>query len=209
MCDSGHTHAPIFQRRVSPSDAWVPPVLGGGPRVDLPPGKSSMLELRLTTDAKRVTAMRKAIGRECRRSNARAEHAETVAFVAEQLVGEDDGARRRGRRAERPSEVLVIVTVQSDATMLMVRVARPAQPELGDRRERVLQSHTSRWSTMSGRDGRTIWAEIARTAAAGSARAPRASGRSVAAPEPVTHAVRKSRPGRLRVEALFASAPSD
>jgi hypothetical protein len=168
-----------------------------------------MLELRLTADAKRVTAMRKAISRECRRSNVGPEHAETVAFVAEQLVGEDDGARRRGRRAERPSEVLVIVTVQSDATMLMVRVARPAHTELGDRRERVLQSHTSRWSTMSGRDGRTIWAEITRTAAGESAREPGASGRSVAAPEPVTHAVRKSRPGRLRVEVLSALAPSD
>lgn len=154
-----------------------------------------MLELRLTADAKRVTAMRKAISRECRRSNVGPEHAETVAFVAEQLVGGGDGARGRGRRPERPSEVLVIVTVQSDATMLMVRVARPAHAELGDRREQVLRNHTSRWSTMSGRDGRTIWAEITRTAVGASA--------------PVTHAVRKSRPGRLRVEALPAVAPSD
>jgi hypothetical protein len=154
-----------------------------------------MLELRLTADAKRVTAMRKAISRECRRANVGPEHVETVAFVAEQLVGGDDAPRRRGRRAERPSAVLVIVTVQSDATMLMVRVARPAHSELGDRRERLLQSHASRWSTMSGRDGRTIWAEITRSTV----------GESV----PATQAVRKSRPGQLRVEALSALAPSD
>ena len=58
--------------------------------------------------------------------------------------------------------MLVIVTVQSDATMLMLRDPRPERPELGERRARVLQEHTSRWSTMCGRDGRTIWAEIAR-----------------------------------------------
>jgi hypothetical protein len=153
-----------------------------------------MLELRLTADVKRVTAMRKAIS-QCRRANVGPEHAEMVAFVAEQLVDGDDGPRRRGRRAERPSVVLVIVTVQSDAIMLMVRVARPAHTELGDRRERVLQSHASRRSTMSGRDGRTIWAEITRSTV----------GESV----PVTQAVRNSRPGRLRVEALSALAPSD
>jgi hypothetical protein len=66
--------------------------------------------------------------------------------------------------------VLVIVTVQSDATMLMVRETKRGQADLGDRRRRLLEDGTTRWSTMSGRDGRTIWAEIPRTAEPGIAR---------------------------------------
>jgi hypothetical protein len=130
-----------------------------------------MLELRLT-DAKRITSMGEAIRRECRRVNAGPQHADTLVFVAEQLVGEDDRGRARGRRAERASEVLVIVNVQSDATMLMVRHARPAPRELGDRREWLLQEYATRWSTMSGGDGRTIWAEISPTRVAEPAPAP-------------------------------------
>ena len=59
----------------------------------------------------------------------------------------------------------MLVTVQSDATMLMVRDAQPGTAELGDRRNHVLEQYTTRWSTISGRDGRTIWAEIDRDAA--------------------------------------------
>jgi hypothetical protein len=109
-----------------------------------------MLELRLTADAKRIASMRAAIGRECRLSNVGAEHAEMVALLAEQLL--------TGRR----SEVLVVVTVQSDATLLMVRDTRPDNAQLGARRQDLLNGCTTRWSTMSGSDGRTIWAEISR-----------------------------------------------
>lgn len=119
-----------------------------------------MLELRVTADVKRIASMRDAIRRECARLQTGVAHAEMVAFVAEHLVGTRVGTRS----ARRSSEVLMIVTVQSDATMLMVREPRPAQSDLGEARQRVLQQHTTRWSTMSGRDGRTTWAEIARTA---------------------------------------------
>ena len=94
--------------------------------------------------------MRAAISRECRRSNAGAEHAETVTLLAEQLL------------TDRRSEVLVIVTVQSDATMLMVRDTRPDNAQLGARRHELLDGNASCWSTMSGTEGRTIWAEISR-----------------------------------------------
>jgi hypothetical protein len=119
-----------------------------------------MLELRVTADVKRIASMRDAIRRECERAQTGVEHAEMVAYVAERLVG-SPGRTRVGRR---PPEMLIIVTVQSDATMLMVREPRPAQSELGAERQCMLAHHTTRWSTMSGRDGRTIWAEIARTA---------------------------------------------
>ena len=108
-----------------------------------------MLEIRLPADAKRIAAMGDVIRRECRRVGAGEEHAENVARIAEELV--------RGA-----SEVLVVLTVQSDATLLMVRDARPQHAELGDRRHALLRASTERWSTISGRDGRTIWAEIAR-----------------------------------------------
>ncbi len=119
-----------------------------------------MIELRLTADVKRIASMRDAIRRECERAQTGVEHAEMVAFVAEHLVGGYGRERKRvGRRA---SEVLMIVTVQSDATMLMVRDPHPGHRELGEPRQHMLQAHTTRWSTMSGRDGRTVWAEIAR-----------------------------------------------
>jgi hypothetical protein len=133
----------------------VPPILGGTHFF-------LMIELRLTADVKRIAAMRDAIRRECARVETSVEHAEMVAFVAEPLVGGFGPSRKRtGRRL---SEVLMIVTVQSDATMLMVRDPRPTHAELGESRQRMLQQHTTRWSTMSGRDGRTVWAEIARPA---------------------------------------------
>ncbi len=130
-----------------------------------------MLELRLTADAKRIASMRDAIHRECLRLDATPRHAEAVALLAERLAsGGDAGLGRRAGR--RRAEVLVIVTVQSDATMLMVRESTPDQIELGARRQLLLQSSASRWSTMSGGEGRTIWAEIARSTDAVPAREP-------------------------------------
>src|SRR4051794_3227331 len=108
-----------------------------------------MLELYLTADPKRLASMRDAVARECGRARLAPEHAAVVALVTEQLVG-----------SRRSSEVFVLVTVQSDATMLMVRDPRPQHAELGADRHRLLERYTSRWSTISGRDGRTIWAEI-------------------------------------------------
>ena len=119
-----------------------------------------MLELRLTADVKRIASMRDAIRRECERGRTGVVHGEMVAFVVEHLVVFAD-RKRVGRRS---SEVLVIVTVQSDATMLMVRDPRPTHVELGEQRRRILEEQTTRWSTISGRDGRTVWAEIVRTA---------------------------------------------
>src|SRR5882757_9532442 len=120
-----------------------------------------MLELRLIADAKRLASMRDAVSRECERAKAAPEHAARVALVIEQLIGapEQPGGRRLRRRVS--GEVFVLVTVQSDATMLLVRDPRAENDGLGERRRQLLQEHASRWSTMSGRDGRTVWAEIA------------------------------------------------
>lgn len=106
--------------------------------------------------------MRDAIRRECARSTIDPEHAETIVFVAEQLALGDRDDGRRGNRRERRSELFVILTVQSDEALLMVREAQPRLPELGPQRLQLLADYTSSWSTMSGRDGRTIWAEIPR-----------------------------------------------
>jgi hypothetical protein len=46
--------------------------------------------------------------------------------------------------------------------MLLVRDPRTERDELGDRRHTALDALATRWSTMSGVDGRTIWAEIPR-----------------------------------------------
>src|SRR3954447_11084238 len=118
-----------------------------------------MLELRLNADAKRIASMCDAVLRECARLKTGEDHADVVSLVVAQLVTGDDHKPVRGRA----SDVLVIVTVQSDATMVMVRDARPAQLELGESRDAVLKRYTTRWSTMSGRDGRTIWAEVCRS----------------------------------------------
>ncbi len=126
-----------------------------------------MLELRLTVDAKRLASMREAVTQECLRANVDTAHAHRVAFLAELLI--DHGASREARhgrrrlRARRP-EALVIVTVQSDATMLMVRETTPRPTDLGPLREQLLEAFTARWSTMAGLDGRTIWAEVTRAA---------------------------------------------
>jgi hypothetical protein len=128
-----------------------------------------MLELRLTADEKKIAAMHLAVERECERSKTGPDHVARVALIVEQLVGvpEPRGrGRGRSRRARTPGDVFVIVTVQSDATMLIVRDTRPEHGGLGERRQQVLEDHTSSWSTMSGPDGRTVWAEIARTVAA-------------------------------------------
>jgi hypothetical protein len=121
-----------------------------------------MLELRLTADEKKIAAMHLAIERECERSKTGPDHAARVALLVAQLVGAPE-PRGRGRRVRTPGDVFVIVTVQSDATMLIVRDTRPEHGGLGASRQGVLQEHTSSWSTMSGPDGRTIWAEISRT----------------------------------------------
>ncbi len=122
-----------------------------------------MLELRLNGDAKRMAAMRAAIRRECDRSSAGSGHAEQIAVVIEGLV-QNDAPRSAPHRlgAGRRPGVFVVVTVQSDATMLMLRDTRRDGRELGYRRQHMLETHTSGWSTMVGPDGRTIWAEIAR-----------------------------------------------
>ncbi|MEA2147066.1 MAG: hypothetical protein QOG59_2653, partial [Solirubrobacteraceae bacterium] len=126
-----------------------------------------MLELRLTADEKKIAAMHLAIERECERSKTGPDHVARVALIVEQLVGvPEPRGRGRSRRARTPGDVFVIVTVQSDATMLIVRDTRPEHGGLGQRRQQVLEDHTSSWSTMSGPDGRTVWAEIARAVAA-------------------------------------------
>jgi hypothetical protein len=124
-----------------------------------------MLELRLTADAKRIAAMGEAIRRECSRAHTSPAHAESVALVAAQLVAGDAAVATRRRRGERSPEVLVIVTVQSDVTLLMVRETRPADAALAEGRRALLDAGTARWSMVSGPEDRTIWAEIERTAA--------------------------------------------
>jgi hypothetical protein len=173
-----------------------------------------MLEFRLVADAKRIAALRGAIRRECGRAGAGAEHADTVVLVAEHLVAAEGDVREGDvrpsvRRGGRASEVLVIVSVQSDATMLMVRDARPELAELGDRRQAVLKACTERWSTISGRDGRTIWAEIARVSVVGRVREQIAAVPSPAAPEPTVRTSRLHQPIRLRVPTRPTLAPSD
>ena len=168
-----------------------------------------MIELRLTADVKRIASMRDAIRRECARAQTGVEHAEMVAFVAEHLVG--GYGRERKRTGRRSSEVMMIVTVQSDATMLMVRDPRPAQAELGEARQRMLKDHTTRWSTMSGRDGRTVWAEIARKAGTAPAPAPVvASAKAPAAgAEPADGASWSDRAIRMRLRVAPAFPSSD
>jgi hypothetical protein len=121
-----------------------------------------MLELRVVGGARQLACMREAIARECRRGRADDDHVERVCALACELIAKDVpiSAARPLVRRERP--VLVLVTVHSDATMLLVRDSRAARDDLGDRRHSALEASTSRWSTMSGVDGRTIWAEIPR-----------------------------------------------
>ncbi len=123
-----------------------------------------MLELRLTADEKKIAAMHLAIERECERSKTGRDHAGRVALVVEQLVGAPEPRGGRGRRLRNRGDVFVIVTVQSDATMVILRDTRPEHGGLGVRRQQVLEEHTSSWSTVSGPDGRTVWVEVARTA---------------------------------------------
>ena len=56
------------------------------------PDLTSLLELRITVDAKRIASLRDAIRRECGRAHADSDHTETVALVAEQLLDEREGA---------------------------------------------------------------------------------------------------------------------
>jgi hypothetical protein len=169
-----------------------------------------MIELRLTADVKRIAAMRDSIRRECERAQTGVEHAEMVAFVAEHLVAGFGPERKRSGR--RSPEVMMIVTVQSDATMLMVRDPRSAHAELGDARQHMLEQHTSRWSTISGRDGRTVWAEIARAARSNPepiAAAPVVESAPEGAAEPADAASWSDRAIRMRLRVAPAFPASD
>lgn len=128
-----------------------------------------MLELRVVVGARQVASLRDAIARECRRAEATDEHVERVCTIAVELITDEVSAPRFGRGDK---SVLVVVTVHSDSTMLLVRDAAATRGELGERRYALLQQSAARWSTMSGIDGRTIWAEIPRVAVSpvGSAR---------------------------------------
>lgn len=121
-----------------------------------------MLELRVVIGTRQLASLRAAIVDECRRAGADEDHTERVCALAAQLIAGEGIAPPPRRLARRDGAVLVVVTVQSDATMLLVRDPRAARDELGDHRLRALQESACRWSTMSGADGRTIWAEVAR-----------------------------------------------
>jgi hypothetical protein len=121
-----------------------------------------MLELRVVVGARQLACMRDAIARECRRVRADDDHVERVCDLACALIAGDEPFAAARRLVTRDGRVLVLVTVQSDATMLLVRDPRGSRDELGDRRHNALEASTSRWSTMSGVDGRTTWAEIPR-----------------------------------------------
>jgi hypothetical protein len=142
-----------------------------------------MLELRLLPDAKRIVALRASIAQECSRSKVDADHTELVASITEQLIlGAAAPAAKRGRRAE----VFVVVTVQSDSTMLMVRDTKPLSAELDEFRQALLDERTASWSTISGTEGRTIWAEIPRARTAETAPAPPVAAKPTPAPERTT-----------------------
>jgi hypothetical protein len=125
-----------------------------------------MLELRVVVGARQLACMREAIARECRRAGADDEHVERVCALASDLIAAHTPVEPERRFARRDGPVLVVVTAQSDATMLLVRDPRVARDDLGEHRHSALHEVTSRWSTMSGADGRTIWAEIPRVAVA-------------------------------------------
>ena len=72
--------------------------------------------------------------------------------------------------------------------MLMVRDPRPEHAELGDRRHELLERYTTRWSTISGRDGRTIWAEIERDAVLAPEHAPPAVAQATVRAKPTASA---------------------
>jgi hypothetical protein len=121
-----------------------------------------MLELRVVVGARQLACMRDAIARECRRARADDDHAERVCALAGELITGDATVAQMRRFVRRDGPVLVVVTVQSDSSMLLVRDPRAARDELGDRRHTALRELASRWSTMSGIGGRTIWAEVPR-----------------------------------------------
>jgi hypothetical protein len=125
-----------------------------------------MLELRVVVGARQLACMREAIARECRRVRADDDHVERVCALACELITKDEALATARSFVRRDSQVLVLVTVHSDATMLLVRDSRAARDGLGDRRHNALEASTSRWSTMSGVDGRTTWAEIPRAGGA-------------------------------------------
>ena len=114
-----------------------------------------MLELQVSTHRRRVGALRRAILDECEQSGAEIDHAATVAFVTEQLLGDRERSRRH-------ATALLVVAVHADATTVMLREAHTCRAELDSQRQRVLDHYASRWSTMYSSDERTIWAEIPR-----------------------------------------------
>jgi hypothetical protein len=120
-----------------------------------------MLELRVVVGARQIAGMRDAIARECRLARADDDHVERVCALASDLIVNAPIADPRSL-SRRNHHVLVLVTAQSDATMLLVRDPRAARDQLGDHRHTALATSAARWSTMSGVDGRTIWAEIPR-----------------------------------------------
>jgi hypothetical protein len=121
-----------------------------------------MLELRVVVGARQLACMREAIARECRCARADDDHVERVCALTCELIAKDAPIAAARSFVRRDGPVLVLVTVHSDSTMLLVRDPRSAREELGARRHNALEASTSRWSTMSGVDGRTIWAEIPR-----------------------------------------------
>jgi hypothetical protein len=125
-----------------------------------------MLELRVVVGARQLACMRESIARECRRARADEDHVARVCALASDLITTHSPVEPARRFAPRDGPVLVVVTAQSDATMLLVRDPRAPRDDLGELRHAALHDATSRWSTMSGVDGRTIWAEIPRAAVA-------------------------------------------
>ena len=111
-----------------------------------------MLELRLNAEPKRIAAMRVAIARACRRRTNDAAHADLVSSFVATLATEQSSSTRQS--------LLVIVTEHTDVTSVMMRFTPPADYGLTPNVRRLLERTTSRWTTMSGRDARTILAEI-------------------------------------------------
>jgi len=116
-----------------------------------------MLEFRFNAEPKRIAAMRVAIARTCRRWTNDAAHADLVASFVARLATEQSCSTRQS--------LFVILAEHSDVTSVMMRFARAEEYGLTPNVRRMLERTTTRWSTMSGRDGRTILAEIPRAPA--------------------------------------------
>jgi len=93
--------------------------------------------------------------------------------------------------------------------MLMVRDARPDGTALGGHLQQMLHGCTSRWSTISGRDGRTTWVEIPRASVSRPVQDPAAAVPDLAGAEPATRTSRRCRPVMLRLGTPPPLAASD